>query len=120
MDHPLAQTVISLLEQGGAHTFVVKTAEGSLQDGMQTWPVPSLAFVRGTTLGRAPEPSSGQQRFSVEDGRLVPIPRERWVSVPYQDQVDALLFLGPTAERKVKTPPVSICSAPGMSAPISA
>jgi hypothetical protein len=112
MDHPLAHTVISLLEQGGAQTFVVKTAEGSLQDGMQTWPVPSLAFVRGTTLGSAPEPSGGQ-RFSVENGRLVPIPREQWVSVPYQDQVDALLFLGPTAERRVKPPPVSICSEPG-------
>jgi hypothetical protein len=113
IEHPLAQTVISLLEQSGARTFVVKTAAGSQQGGMPMWPVPSVALLRGTVLGLAPQPLSGQQRFAVQDGRLVPIPREAWVSVPLQEEVDALLYLGLPADRKVNAPPVSVCSEPG-------
>ena len=112
MEAPLAQTVVSLLERAGVRTFIVKTPSGAQQEGMHGWPVPSLALVRGTAVGLAPEPSAGQ-RVAVREGRLVPIPREQWVTVPYQDQVDAVLFLGPTSERRSKPLPLSLCSEPG-------
>jgi len=112
MDDPIAHTVVSLLERGGAKTFVIGTAGELLQAGMQTWPVPSLTLLIGTTLGMAPERSGGQ-RVEIRDGRFVPIPRERWIAVPLQEQVDALLYLGPSSEREMDPLPAGICSEPG-------
>jgi hypothetical protein len=80
---------------------------------MQMWSAPSVALLRGTALGLAPQPSNGQQRFPVQDGRLIPILRGAWTSVQLQEEVDALLYLGPSAEGKTKAPPLSVCSEPG-------
>jgi hypothetical protein len=112
MDDPIAQTVVSLLERAGAKTFIIGTAGGPLQSEMRTWPVPGLTFLRGTSLGLAPQPSAGQ-RVSIRDGRFIPIPREEWISVPLQEEVDALLYLGPTSERRSEAMPPEICSEPG-------
>jgi hypothetical protein len=113
MDDPLAQTVISLVERAGIKTFIVK--HGTEKDGLAGWPVPSLALLRGTALGAAPEPSlggdgpQGGRRVAIRNGQFVPIPREQWVSVPFEEETDALVWLGPASTRTEAPPPREIC-----------
>src|SRR5262245_17769488 len=114
MDDPIAQTVISLLERAGAKTFVV--IHGTEKDGMAGWPVPSLAILRGTTLGASPEPSlggdspTGGQRVAIRNGTFVPIPREQWISIRREEQTDALVYLGPASTRAEAPLPKPMCS----------
>jgi hypothetical protein len=104
MDDPIAQTVISLVERAGTRTFVVE--HGSESDGLAGWPVPTLALLRGTTLGAALEPSrggdspTGGQRVAIRNGTFVPIPREQLISIRREEQTDALVYLGPASTRR--------------------
>jgi len=108
MDSPLAQTVITLLDRAGARLFVA-AAIGE-QDATLSWPTPSLARLRGTTLGAQPMPEQTQTRVSVRDRRLVPIPREEWITMRMEDQFDAALYLGPASTLKVTPPSPTICA----------
>jgi len=114
MDDSIAQTVISLVERAGTRTFVV--ANGTETDGLGGWPVPSLAILRGTTLGAAPEPSfggdspTGGQRVAIKNGTFVPIPREQWISIRREEQTDALVYLGPASTRTEAPLPRAICN----------
>ncbi len=107
MDHPLAQTVISLLRRNGVRPFVVVAMNE--QDGVTSWPVPSIARLRGTTLGAQPMPEQTQTRMSVRDGKLVPIPRQQWITMRMEDQFDAVLYLGPASLRVTPLSP-TICA----------
>jgi hypothetical protein len=94
MDSPLAQTVISLLERDGIKTFIITGIEE--RDEAKSWPVPSLAIIRGTTIGAEDVPPLGLPRVSVnDDGTFVPIPKERWATMKREDQYDAVLRLAP-------------------------
>src|SRR5437764_7061558 len=98
MDDPIAQTVVSLVERAGIKTFIVR--HGTDTEGMSGWPVPSLAILRGTTLGAEPDPSmDGWQRVAIRNGAFVPIPREQWISIRRDEQTDALVYLGPASTR---------------------
>ena len=77
---------------------------------MSGWPYPSLALLRGTTLGGEDEPIMSPQRVHPRDGKLIPIPREAWISVKREDQTDALLYLGPESTRTDTPMPSSICA----------
>jgi hypothetical protein len=96
MDSPLAQTLISLLGQAGARTFCVNTVGGSFIPAIDasTWPAPSLAGVRETTLGAEPVAQGSLARVAIRDGRFVPIPHEQWVDLAFEQQFDAVLYLG--------------------------
>jgi hypothetical protein len=107
-DHPLAQTIVSLLEKAGTRVFVLRALTD--QEATPSWPVPSLASVRGTTLGAVEEPSSSMPRMAVRDGKLVPIPRDQWVTVRLEEQVDALLDLGPSSSKTIAPIPPTICA----------
>ena len=94
MDSPLAQTVISLLERDGLRTFIITRIEE--RDEAKSWPVPSLAIIRGTTIGAEDVRPLGLPRVSVnDDGTFVPIPKERWATMKREDQYDAVLRLAP-------------------------
>jgi hypothetical protein len=114
MDDPIAQTVISLVELAGIRTFVVR--HGTEKEGLAGWPVPSLAILKGTALGAAPEPSLGDaaplggQRVAIKNGTFVPIPREQWISIPFEEQADALVYLGPASARSEMPLPREICA----------
>lgn len=110
MDDPIEQTVISLLERAGTKTFVVR--DGSGRDGFNGWPVPSLAILRGTTLGAADEPAGSPTRFAVKDGKLSPLPKDKWKTMRLEDQTDALVYLGPESTRTELPFPRAICSDP--------
>ncbi len=112
MNLPQAQTIVSLLRASGTETFVIRVAGEPMTpvDGMETWSVPSLALVRGTTLGAADEPQGALPRMMIRDGQILPLPRERWITVRLEDQVDAVLYLGPPSTKTVAPIPRSICS----------
>ena len=107
MNDPLEQTIISLVERAGTKAFVITT--GMDRDGMSGWPYPSLALLRGTTIGGQDEAIISPQRVRPRDGKLVPIPREEWISMKREDQADALLYLGPESTKTDTPVPTSIC-----------
>ncbi len=112
MGLPQAQTIVSLLAADGIRTFVVRVAGDPTMpaDGMASWPVPSLALIPGTTLGAANEPQGALQRMTMRDGQLVPVPRDQWINVRLDEQVDAVLYLGPPSTSTFAPIPRSICS----------
>jgi hypothetical protein len=114
MDEPLAQTVVSLLEGAGTQAFVVRTAGDSRTPAegfsMTSWPVPSLAIVRGTTLGASDEPSSQMPRMMIRESQLVPVPRQEWLAVPLEEQMDAILYLGPASTVRTVPIPSTVCT----------
>lgn len=106
MSHPLAETIVSLLERSGrVNVFSVwgnsHVDMDSLQPDIRSWPTPSLAMLKGTVLGAEnfmffyPLAAS---RFRVRKGKLEPIPREQWRDLRMEDQFDAVLYLGPQSE----------------------
>jgi hypothetical protein len=113
-----AQTVVSLLERDHEtrifNIWTLIDGDVELPEAM-SWRVPSLAVMRGTTLGARDFAlfSRGQghaSRFGVKDGRLVPIPREEWKFKPMDEQFDALLYLGPPASMTTIAVPASLCA----------
>jgi hypothetical protein len=70
------------------------------EPGVNAWPAPSLASVRGTTVGARPY------------GLFYPVPpAPGWSAVHLEDQFDAMLYLGPQA---AMTPPLprELCADP--------
>ena len=112
MEHPLAQTVISLLDRAGVKTFVVVTV--GERDAVASWPVPGYATIRGTELGAEIIPPGSLPRIEVKpDGSLAPIPRDRWIDLRAEEQIDALLYLGPRSTLREPELPRTLCTDPG-------
>ena len=115
-----AQTVVSLLERDhAARVFNIWTLNRSVELPARTesWRVPSLALLRGTTLGASDfavyDRGLGDgSRFGVKAGQLVRIPREEWKVMRMADQFDALLYLGPPAAMTTTSVPASLCRTP--------
>ena len=80
---------------GGMNRFEVPIA----QPDMVNWPVPSLATLRGTTLGMK------EYGFFYE---IPPVRPEFWGAMKLEGQFDALLWLGPT--RTFADIPVALCA----------
>ena len=113
-----AQTVVSLLERDhGARIFNVWTLLDrgvELPEEITWWRVPSLAPLRGTTLGARDfglySRGLGDGRFGVKGDQFVPVPREDWKMMRMEDQFDALLYLGPPASMTTTTVPAALCA----------
>lgn len=112
-----AQTVVSLLGRDhAARVFNIWTLNRSVElpERTDSWRVPSLALVGGTTLGASDfavyDPGLGDgSRFGVKAGQLVRIPREEWKVMRMEDQFDAFLYLGPPAAMTTPAVPASLC-----------
>ena len=111
-----AQTVVSLLERDhGARIFNIWTLNRSvkLPERTESWRVPSLVLLRGTTLGAtdfaAYDRPGEETRFGVKAGQLVRIPREEWKAMRMEDQFDAFLYLGPPEAITTTPVPASLC-----------
>lgn len=113
-----AQTVVSLLErERGVRIFNIWTLldrNVSLPEGIESWPVPSLAVLRGTILGARDfglysRGLGDGSRVGIKDGRLVPLPRDEWKAMRMEDEFDALLYLGPPASMTGVTIPAALC-----------
>ena len=113
-----SQTVISLLERDSkTRIFNVWTPmdrEVELPTGVVSWPVPSLAALRDTTLGATDFAVFSQgfgfgARFAVGNGQFAPLSREQWKVMRMEDQFNALLFLGPPSSMTALTTPAALC-----------
>ena len=83
-----------------------------LQPDVVSWSVPSLAFLRGTLLGAADFTffyPSDVPRATVQDGKILPILREQWVSLAMEDQFDAVLYLGPPSAMTMSERSPELC-----------
>ena len=116
MSHPLAQTIVSLLEREGVKVFTVwgntRADLETLQPGVASWPRPTLALTRGTVFGAADFDffyASPLSRIAVTDGKLTPVPRDQWLSLQMEDQFDAVLYLGPPSNITIAEIPLSHC-----------
>jgi hypothetical protein len=112
-----AETMISILDRAGAKIFTIRTPTEpepqSLQADMASWPVPSLALLRGTRLGMRDAAmfwSTDMPRFAMRDGKPSPLPSEQWRVLPMQDLFDALLYLGPASKISTANLPAALCA----------
>jgi hypothetical protein len=110
MDNPLAGTLVSFLESRGVSVFIV--VEGGEEEVAVRagWPAPRLALVRGTTLGAANDSMTGQ-RFAIRDKQIVPIPREQWITKRVEDQLDAVIWIGPASGKTQVPLSPALCTA---------
>jgi hypothetical protein len=117
MSHELAHTIVSLIEKSGVRVFTVwgntRVELDTVQRDIVSWPRPSLALLRGTTLGAEDFRfffSDISNRFAVRDGKLAPIPRDQWRAMRMEDQFDALLYLGPPSSITTSQLPSTLCA----------
>lgn len=117
MSHPIAQTIVSLLESSGAKVFTVwgntRADLETLQPSIASWSQPSLTLVRGNVLGAADFQlffSDISNRLAVQNGKLVPVPRDQWRALRMEDQFDAVLYLGPPSSITTSQFPPSLCA----------
>jgi hypothetical protein len=110
-----AQTIVSLLERSGPiQVFSIwRYADiARIQPNAESWRVPSLAVLRGTSLGAADASRyfGWGTRSTVKDGKIVPVQEDQWQSLRAEDQFDAVLYLGPpSAMTRSKWSP-ALCS----------
>lgn len=110
------QTIVSLLEGASpARIFTIWNVDDELtklQPDAATWPVPSLAVVRGTNLGAADitvfSPTPMRFRFRGEES--VQVPREEWRPLRTEEQLDAVLYLGPKSAQTQMPLSRTICA----------
>jgi hypothetical protein len=76
-----------------------------MQADVATWPVPSLARVRDTTLGKI-----GMSTYLGPNAGDV---SAEWL-VPIDEQFDAVLYLGPLASITLTRPPPWPCNEPAL------
>jgi hypothetical protein len=112
------QSIVSLLERATpAKVFTVWNADDALaavQSDVASWPAPSLATLRGTMLGAAdvtvfvPSPA----RFTFRGETRLEVPRDQWRPLRAEDQLDAVLYLGPRSAMKQVPLSTAFCSDP--------
>jgi len=98
-----AQTLVSILERTTPTKVFSIWRESRLAEILPeaaSWPIPSLTLVSGTVLGAVDFGKysiASLPRATIQNGRIVPIPKEQWRLLPMEDQFDAVLYLGPPA-----------------------
>jgi hypothetical protein len=103
------RSIVTLLEGEQTKVFTIWTNVAldlaTVQPGVQTWPVPSLAVVRGTPLGR-----TGLSAYlGPNAGDVSP----EWLA-PMEEQFDAVLYLGPLSAITLRRPRPWPCSEPAL------
>jgi hypothetical protein len=118
-------TIVSLLEKAGVKVFHIWTFVGigagqeltALQPEIASWPKPSLALIKDTTLGVAPftfyyPKGSGRMTYRGPEGAPVTIDIGEAIGGTMQDQADAILYLAPKSEITYAKLSVSLCADP--------
>ena len=112
------QTIVSLLEHATpVRTFTVWNVDDALagiQPDIASWRAPTLAIIKGTTIGAADAaefvPAPG--RFVFRGDTPVEVPRDQWRSLRAEDQLDAVLYLGPRSTMTEMPLSKEVCSDP--------
>jgi hypothetical protein len=108
-----AQSIVSILEATTPiRIFSIHHSENLAKVAdVSKWPVPSLAVVRGTTLGAVDYAAFGEgiPRAMIRDGKLALVPRDQYKTLPLEENFDAELHLGPDV-RGAAAPAAAICA----------
>lgn len=113
------QTIVSLIERASPiRVFTIWRADDDLaaiQPDVASWARPSLAVVRSTRVGAADVAalSPAGARIAFRGDGSVPIPKEEWLSLRVEEQLDAVLYLGPSAEMTEAPLSSAPCAEPG-------
>jgi hypothetical protein len=113
------QTIVSLIERSTpTRVFTIWGIDDELRSvgpDLATWKAPAVALTRGTALGAADFAVfvPNRPRMTLKGDALVPLPREQWTTLPVEDQVDAVLYLGPKAAMIDAQVPARACAEPG-------
>ena len=98
--HNAGNNLVARLEAQGTKVFAISTPItadlASVQPGVSAWPQPSLAILRGTLIGA----QSFQSLFGIQSGN----------GVRYEDQMDAVLYLGPPSSMTTSMLPARLCA----------
>ncbi len=119
MDDWRAQTIVSLLERAGpTRVFTVWTLADELTGGFpdaRSWTRPAFAAVRGTSLGSLDIARlfPNRPRMQFVDGAMKPLAASDWAPLPVEQQLDAVIYFGATAEDQRLQPSNAPCSRPG-------
>jgi hypothetical protein len=84
-----------------------------LQSDVITWRNPSLTIVNGTVLGAADFTAYypfDTPRLAIRDGTPAPAPRDQWRSLRMEEQVDAVLYLGPRSSMTAARMSPALCA----------
>jgi len=118
MSSPLAETIVSLIQKDAPRSVFTIWPISDLekfQPDVASWPAPSVAKIRGTSLGAvdfAVFRPANEPRMGVEGGRLVPIPPDKWKSLRAEEQLDAVLYEGPRSAISFARTAPSLCADP--------
>ena len=119
MDDWRAHTIVSLVERAGpARIFTVWTLSEELTNAYPdaaSWPRPAFAAVRGTALGLTDlgRLYPKRPRMQLVDGKPKPVPVEAWALLPVEEQLDAVMYFGASAEDARVERPKDVCARPG-------
>jgi hypothetical protein len=119
MDDWRTQTIVSLIEHAGpTRVFTVWTLADELTGALpeaKSWPRPAFAAVRGTSLGRVDIARlyPNRPRMQIVDGAIKPLAADAWAPLPVEQQLDAVIYLGTSAEDVRIQPSNSVCARPG-------
>ena len=119
MDDWRAQTIVSLIERAGpARVFTVWTLADELTGAFpdaRSWTRPAFAAVRGTSLGALDiaRVFPNRPRMQIVDGAMKPLPASEWATLPVEQQMDAVMYFGTSAEDQRLQPSKEPCSRPG-------
>jgi hypothetical protein len=113
------QTIVSLIERASsARVFTIWRLDDELAPvvpDIESWQVPRLATTRGTTLGATDvgQLIPSRARMTFRGDTMVPVPREQWASLPVEEQLDAVLYLGPKVRMTEVVVPALACAEAG-------
>ncbi|HWI17048.1 MAG TPA: hypothetical protein VNT81_04850 [Vicinamibacterales bacterium] len=94
------ETIVSLIERAGpTRVFTIWSLDQPLLAVLpeaSAWPKPALARTDGTTLGAIDvgRLTTFPPRARIVNGRIEPLPREQYATLPIEQQLDAVLYLG--------------------------
>ena len=108
-------TLAALLARAGVNVFTVwPDTDGRLellQPDVGSWPTPSLALLKGTTLGaRSFDFYLSSTNVTIQNGQIVPAALIEWRQLPMEQQFDAVLYLGPSSSMAQSKLSPDLCS----------
>lgn len=99
------ETIVSLIERAGpTRVFTIWRLEEQLLavwPDAANWPAPAFVPVAGTSLGAVDMgrlTTFPPQRFRIADGKMQPVPKDQYATLPVERQLDAVLRLGPDSQ----------------------
>ena len=113
-----AETIVSLLERSGpTRVFAIWRLDDLLVDVFpeaSEWSLPAFVPVLGTSLGAIDigRLMATRSRFRIVNGKLEPVGKDHYATLPVEQQLDAVLYLG-QASRETIAPSAEPCKRPG-------